>query len=432
MELDCRAACATVLSQVLSGKSLGQVLPPMLERVKSRDRGLLQQLCYGTLRDFQHLEGLLQALLTKPLKAKDRDIQALLLAGLYQLNNTRIPDHAAVAATVDATRVLKKAWARGLSNAVLRRYLRERDKLEAQLSPAQQAAHPSWLYSAIHQAWPDDAGQVIAANNEQPPLTLRVNRQRSSRDDYLEILRRQDIAATPGTLSPDAIYLQQGRDVSSLPGFDEGLVSVQDEAAQLAAIVLEARPGEHILDACAAPGGKSCHILEQQPDIAALYAADIDEQRLLRVSENLERLQLSAELLTMDGSQPGETLLPGSLDRILVDAPCSASGVIRRHPDIKLLRRAADIPALARQQLAILGGLWPLLKPTGTLLYVTCSVLPEENDKVIHHFLEATPDAQLLALDTDWGLATETGRQLLPKTLGPDGLFFARLKKSPG
>lgn len=430
MGLDCRAACATVLAQVLSGKSLSQALPPMLEQVKSRDRGLLQQLCYGTLRDFQHLEGLLQTLLAKPLKAKDSDIQGLLMAGLYQLNDTRIPDHAAVAATVDATRALKKAWARGLSNAVLRRYLRERDSLEAQLSPAQKAAHPPWLYKAIHQAWPDAAEQVIAANNEHPPLTLRVNRQRGSRDDYLQMLSEHDIAATPGTLSPDAIYLQQGRDVSSLPGFDAGLVSVQDEAAQLAAIVLAAKPGEHILDACAAPGGKSCHILELQPEVATLHAADIDEQRLLRVNENLERLGLTAQLLTMDGSRPNETLLPGSLDRILVDAPCSASGVIRRHPDIKLLRRAADIPALAEQQLAILHGLWPLLKPGGTMLYVTCSVLHEENDQVINPFLAATPDASLAAIDADWGLPTATGRQLLPTSLGTDGLFFSRVKKS--
>ena len=404
----------------------------MLERVPPRDRPLLQQLCYGTLRNFHHLQGLLQQLLSKPMKDKDRDVQALLLVGLYQLSDTRIPDHAAVAATVDATKGLKKNWARGLSNAILRRYLREKESLETELTQTQRDSHPKWLHKVINKQWPEQATQILMANNAQPPMVLRVNAQHGSRTEYLARLSEQGITARVGKLSPHAIYLAEPRDVTKLPGFNEGHVSVQDEAAQLAATLLSARAGEHILDACAAPGGKTCHILELEPAVAQLYAADIEPERLQRVTENLQRLGLDAQLLTMDCSAPDNSLTQTTFDRILVDAPCSASGVIRRHPDIKLLRRAEDIPALAQQQLAILAGLWPLLKPGGTLLYVTCSILEAENDGVINAFVAATEDATLRPIDHTWGSATASGRQLLPEQDGSDGLFFAHLEKARG
>lgn len=430
MATDCRTAAAKVLARVFAGQSLAQALPPMLERVPPRDRALLQQLCYGTLRNFHYLQGLLQQLLSKPMKDKDRDVQALLLVGLYQLSDTRIPDHAAVAATVDATRGLKKNWARGLSNAILRRYLREKESLATQLTQAQLDSHPNWLHREIQNQWPEQAEQILATNNEQPPLVLRVNSRHGSRAQYLARLTELDIAARAGDLSPQAIYLEEPRDVTTLPGFNEGHVSVQDEAAQLAAPLLNPQPGEHILDACAAPGGKTCHILETEPAVARLYAADIEPDRLQRVTENLQRLGLDAQTLTMDCSKPDDSLQPAGFDRILVDAPCSASGVIRRHPDIKLLRRADDIPALAQQQLAILAGLWPLLKPGGTLLYVTCSILEAENDEVIDAFVSTNDDANLQILDQPWGIATAAGRQLLPEQQGTDGLFFARLSKA--
>jgi 16S rRNA (cytosine967-C5)-methyltransferase len=430
MALDPRAAAAHVISDVLGGKSLNQALPPKLEQVAERERGLLQQLCYGSLRHAPRLEALLAQLLNKPLKDKDRDIQGLLLCGLYQLESTRIPDHAAVSSTVAAVVVLKKNWAKGMINAVLRRFLRERESLEKNLPTAAAASHPQWLYQLMLQQWPACASDIIAANNLQPPMTLRVNTRRVSRQAYLEKLASQGIEASPGLLCGQAIYLTKPCDVTELPGFTEGDVSVQDEAAQLAAQLLQAAPGERILDACSAPGGKACHVLELQPQVAELVAMDTDELRLQKVAQNLLRLHLPATVLTGDARQPPATLATASFDRILVDAPCSATGVIRRHPDVKLLRRAGDITPMANVQLQILTGLWPLLKPGGALLYATCSVLAEENSKLIARFLSQCPDAEPLPLEGTWGEPAGDGRQLLPSPQGPDGLFYALLQKT--
>lgn len=429
MALDTRAAAAQVVAGVLAGKSLNQALPPALEKVPPRDKGLLQQLCYGTLRQAPRLEALLSQLLDKPLREKDRDVHGLLLCGLYQLEDTRIPDHAAVSATVAATRALKKAWAKGLSNAVLRRFLRERENLLANLEGAALDAHPQWLFDRIREQWPTHAATIIAANNAQPPMTLRINATRGSRDNYLQRLEGAGIEASPGKLSPQAIYLNSPRDVTELPGFEAGDVSVQDEAAQMAALLLAAQPEERILDACAAPGGKSCHILELQPALGELVAMDLDPQRLERVEQNLERLNLQATVVAGDGAKPPQGLVPNSFDRILVDAPCSASGVIRRHPDVKSLRREEDIASLGEQQLAILQGLWPLLKSGGRLLYATCSILDGENSCTADRFLAATDNATLVLPELDWGEATSAGRQLLPSISGPDGLFYALIEK---
>jgi 16S rRNA (cytosine967-C5)-methyltransferase len=429
MAMDTRAAAARVLGEVLAGKSLNQALPPALEKVAPRDRGLLQQLCYGSLRQAPRLSALLEQLLDKPLRDKDRDVQGLLMCGLYQLEDTRIPDHAAVSATVAATRALKKPWAKGLSNAILRRFIRERGSLVAGLDAAASAAHPQWLSDAIHQLWPEHANAIISANNHQPPMTLRVNSGHTSRDDYLKQLQDAGIAATAGALCPQAIYLESPRDVVDLPGFEAGDVSVQDEAAQMAAQLVNAQAGERVLDACAAPGGKSCHILELQPELEELVAMDVDAQRLERVEQNLERLQLQATVIVGDASRPPAQLNKQGFDRILVDAPCSASGVIRRHPDVKLLRRARDIVALGEQQLDILQGLWPLLKPGGLLVYATCSILEGENSAVVRAFLRQADDARLLTIEQSWGEAAAAGRQLLPTGSGPDGLFYALLEK---
>lgn len=429
--MDCRAAAARTLAQVIAGQSLNKALPQQLDKVAERDRGLLQELCYGSLRQWPRLAAIAAQLLDKPLRSKDQDIQALIILGLYQLSDTRIPDHAAVASTVAATRALSKPWAKGLVNALLRRYQRDSEQLYSKLDPAADLAHPQWLYQRLLQDWGEQQAKLImATNNSRPPMTLRVNLSRISRDNYQHLLQEQGIESEAGAYSDAALYLKQPLDVTALPGFASALVSVQDEAAQLAAQLLAPQAGERILDACAAPGGKTCHALELQPEIQELVALDIDSERLSRVAENLERLGLSATLLAADAAEPPAQLETHSFDRILVDAPCSASGVIRRHPDIKLLRRDRDIEHLAEQQLAILKGLWPLLKPGGRLLYVTCSVLDRENSATIQAFLSQQADAQHCELASNWGQRRDFGIQLLPQDKGPDGLFFAALQKA--
>ncbi len=430
MSGDVRAAAASAIGAVLDGRSLDHALAGQLDKVGAADRGLLRQLCYGTLRDAPRLQPLLDSLLDRPLRKKDRDLRGLLLCGLYQLDHTRIPDHAAVAATVSAARALNKDWARGLANAVLRRYQREREQLWEGLSPAAAASHPDWLYDAINTQWPDESARIIAANNEQPPMTLRVNRLEWSREDYAARLADAGIEATAGSLAPDSLRLAGPADVTELPGFSAGHVSVQDEAAQLAAHLLVAQPGERVLDACAAPGGKCCHILELQPQLAELVAMDVDASRLERVTENLERLNLQATLLEGDAAGPPGNLQAESFDRVLLDAPCSASGVIRRHPDAKLLRRESDIGQLASRQQQLLAGVWPLLRPGGVLLYATCSILDQENSQVVQAFLRTHDTATLSVPEAAGGEVAACGRQLLPLPGGHDGLFYARLQKA--
>lgn len=430
MALDARAAAAKVIGDVIFGTSLNQALPQRLQQVAGRDRALLQQLCYGTLRQQPRLQPVLDQLLSKPLRDKDRDVLGLLLCGLYQLEGMRTPDHAAVAATVGATRALKKPWAKALTNAVLRRFLRESELLLANLDEAAAASHPAWLFEALHRQWPGDAASILSANNQQPPMTLRVNIRRTDRESYLQKLHAAGVNATQGQLSPAAIYLSQACDVTELPGFEQGEVSVQDEAAQLAAPLLQVSPGQRVLDACSAPGGKCCHLLELEPGLTELVAMDVDEARLGRVGENLQRLDLQARLVVGDAAHPEGPLAAERFDHILVDAPCSATGVIRRHPDIKLLRRPGDIASLAAKQGQILAGLWPLLKPGGQLLYVSCSVLEEENSRVVEGFVDSTDDAAITTLEVAWGEQAGCGRQLLPVAGGPDGLFFSLLRKT--
>ncbi|MGB1139462.1 MAG: 16S rRNA (cytosine(967)-C(5))-methyltransferase RsmB, partial [Halioglobus sp.] len=295
-----RTQAARVIAGVMDGQSLNQALPPALERVDPKDRGLLQELCYGTLRHTPRLLALLQQLLSKPLRKKDGDVQALLLVGLYQLTYTRVPAHAAVAETVEGTRHLKKNWASGMANAVLRRYQREAESLATHLDTAAALSHPPWLYEKISQQWPKQAGAIVAANNTPPPMTLRVNALRTNREAYLSRLAEQGIEGKACRYSAWGITLEQPCDVRELPGFEHGDISVQDEAAQFAAPLLAAAGGERVLDACAAPGGKACHILELQPELSELVAMDIEEPRLARVRDNLARLELSATVLCGD------------------------------------------------------------------------------------------------------------------------------------
>lgn len=430
-----RSAAARVLAKLLNQQgSLSSLLPEAARSVPGKDHALLQELCYGTCRWQPRLECYLKQLLDKPLRTKDMDVHGLLLLGLYQLGYTRIPDHAAISATVEAARALKKPWATKFVNGVLRSWQRRSASLDQQLAGNAEFdfAHPQWFVDAVNAAWPQEAEALLAANNSHPPFTLRVNQLLTSRDDYLQQLQEQGIEATPTELSADGITLAKAMDVHQLPGFGDGLVSVQDEAAQLCAPLLDLGQEQSILDACCAPGGKTAHILESlgANSSSKVVAVDLSKERLQRSRETLHRLGLEAELLVGDASQPEQWSQQGSLfDRILVDAPCSATGVIRRNPDIKLLRGPADVERLAALQLNILANIWNKLKPGGLLLYATCSVLPQENTQLVARFMSKIDDAEHLVIDGDWGIAQPFGRQLLPRAGGNDGFYFAQLRK---
>ena len=423
-----RAAVAEVLAQILRGKgSLSSLLPTVQHQVAEQDRPLLQELCFGTCRYYPQLSAYVECLVDKPLRAKDSDVQALLLLGLYQLLHTRIPDHAALGETVEVTRYLKKTWATSLVNGVLRKFQRDKPKLDDLLARnlAFNTNHPAWLEGVLRKNWPDQLGQILTANNSHPPFSLRVSTQKISRDDYLALLLKENINATPTQFSPYGINLEQACDPRKLPFFNEGWISVQDEAAQLSADLLQLSPNLRVLDACCAPGGKTGHILEIEPSLQ-VTALDAEERRLGRVRENLARLEVNAKVICGDGTKTdwwdGERF-----DRILLDAPCSATGIIRRHPDIKVLRTPEDITKLAELQGQLLDNLWPLLKPEGLLVYATCSVMPRENTQVIEAFLKRQPQAKSATLVADWGIPQAFGRQLLPTADGHDGFYYAVL-----
>lgn len=427
-----RLAAAKALAAVLNGKaSLNSSLPTQLDKVEDRDRGFTQDLAFGTARWQPRLSALAAKLLQKPFKAADADVEALLLVGLYQLLYTRVPAHAAIGETVGCADKLKKPWAKALLNAVLRRAQRESEALLAELEhdPVVRTAHPRWLQKSLKAFWPEQWEAICAANNAHPPMILRVNRRHHSRDAYLQLLTAAGINATPCVYSVDGIVLEAATDVRSLPGFAEGWISVQDEAAQLAADLLDLAPGQRVLDACCAPGGKTCHILEVEKDLAGVVAVDLEAKRLVRVRENLARLGLSAELIAADGRDTATWWDGKPFQRILLDAPCSATGVIRRHPDIKLTRQPDDIAALAVLQGELLDAMWPTLEVGGILLYATCSTLPTENTEVIEAFLARTSGARELDLATTAGIKQPHGRQLLAQEGGHDGFYYAKLIK---
>lgn len=435
-KMKARQAAVAILVQVIGQhRSLTEVLSMQLQQIsESSQRALCQEICYGVLRWYYQLQALTTVLLEKPLRTKDLDIHVLILCGLYQLLYMRIPDHAAVDETVAVTRKLKKQWASKLLNALLRRFQREQQQLLEKMPEHAHLAHPDWLLQALKTAWPDDWPTIVEANNSRPPMTLRVNRAKGTRDDYLSSLRAQQIPAQPHPLSADAVVLEQAVDVLRLPGFNQGQVSVQDAAAQLAVSLLQLSAGQRLLDACAAPGGKTAHILEclLARDITdtEVMALDVDQARLSRVTESLHRLGLQARILCGDATDADSWWDGEPYDRILLDAPCSATGVIRRHPDIKLLRRAQDIPALSAQQAKILASMWPLLAPGGLLLYASCSILPDENHQVVSRFLSSTSDASEELIEAKWGRRMPVGRQILPGQDSMDGFYYACLKKA--
>lgn len=430
--LSVRAAAAQIIGQILNGKgSLSSLLPATQLQVIEKDRPLLQELCFGTCRFHPQLSAYIECLVDKPLRAKDSDIQALLLLGLYQLLHTRIPDHAALGETVEVARNLKKPWATTLINGVLRKFLRDKSKLDKLLGQnlAFQSNHPAWLQGMLRKQWPSQFDALIAANNNHPPFTLRLNTHKVRREDYLAQLQSLEIAAKATEFSPYGITLEHACDPRKLPLFAEGSLSVQDEAAQLSADMLELSPNLRVLDACCAPGGKTGHMLELEPSLH-LTALDADERRLGRVRENLTRLGVSANICSGDATQPQDWWDGAAFDRILLDAPCSATGIIRRHPDIKVLRTPEELDKLASLQLQLLKSLWPLLKPGGILLYATCSIMPRENSQILETFLQRQPDAICDSLDVQWGIAQSYGRQLLPQDNGHDGFYYARLRKN--
>ncbi|ETK20894.1 16S rRNA methyltransferase B [Pseudomonas sp. FH4] len=427
-----RLAAAKALAAVLNGKaSLNSSLPVQLDKVEDRDRGFTQDLAFGTARWQPRLSALAAKLLQKPFKAADADVEALLLVGLYQLLYSRVPAHAAIGETVGCADKLKKPWAKALLNAVLRRAQRESEALLAELEhdPVVRTAHPRWLQKSLKAFWPEQWEAICAANNAHPPMILRVNRRHNSRDTYLTLLVNAGINASTCVYSQDGIVLETAGDVRSLPGFAEGWISVQDEAAQLAADLLDLAPGQRVLDACCAPGGKTCHIMEVQPGLAGVVAVDLEAKRLVRVRENLARLGLEAELIAADGRDTATWWDGKPFQRILLDAPCSATGVIRRHPDIKLTRQPDDIAALAVLQGELLDALWPTLEVGGILLYATCSTLPTENTEVIQAFLARTSGARELDIATTAGIKQPHGRQLLAQEGGHDGFYYAKLIK---
>jgi len=427
--LNTRLIAAKVLTSVIrDGQSLTAALNNTLGVVESdKDRAFIQALCYGVCRNFHRLDYILSQMLDKPLK--DLDVKALALIGLYQLKFMRVKSHAAVSETVLAAR--KKPWAKALINALLRSYLRGQEGFEQKADNVKSAlvSHPDWLIQQIEQDWPMQAQQIFQQNNEQPPMALRVNLANISQDQYLQKLRDQGIEAEAVSFCRSAILLNKPAVVDILPGFNEGWVSVQDTAAQLAAELLDVQIGHRVLDVCAAPGGKAAHILEHQPKVRELVAVDIDKLRLQRVNDNFQRLKLSAKLIVGDASKPEDWWDGQLFDRILLDVPCSALGVIRRHPDIKLLRRAEDINTLQVLQKRIMTAVWSLLAPGGIMLYATCSILKQENEQQIEAFLATNTNAIEVPINADWGLVRRYGRQILTGESAMDGFYYALIRK---
>ena len=430
-----RAAAAEVVDAVVSnGRSLDAAIAATETTLPADERALMRMLAFGTLRHRWRLQEWIGQLLDRPLRQRDSVVNALLAVGLFQLVDTRIPDHAAVSLTVDATRALRRPKLAGLLNACLRRFQREDLATQEPGSETSRWNHPSWLIDRLKSDWPDDYEVILGANNARAPMWLRVNTSRQAAPEYVARLAAAGIDAEDGGLLPDALRLVEPQDVADLPGFWDGDASVQDAAAQLAARWIMENGPRRVLDACAAPGGKSGHLLELGGAGFDLTAIDADPDRLERIRENHERLGSGATILAGDASIPGGWWDGKPFDAILLDAPCSATGVIRRHPDIKLLRRPGDIDDLAALQGAILGALWPLLAPGGRLLYVTCSVLAAENDAVLTRFLEARGDAVEDTVLPNYNIRDlmrrkACGYQLLPGTAGVDGFYYACLVK---
>jgi 16S rRNA (cytosine967-C5)-methyltransferase len=428
---DTRALAAKGLAEVaLRGASLRDVMERNAPRLADpRDRALLMALLSEGARWWLRFDAAIDGLLEKPLRHKDPAVHALLVLGLVQLEILQLSDYAAVAATVEATRTLGRPQLAGLANAILRRWQRERDSLLARLDakPQTRHAHPAWLATALQRDWPQQAEAVMEADNREPPLMLRVNRQRSERLALIEQLQAAGYAASAHPWLSDALVLPHSTDVTRMPGFEDGFFAVQDGSAQVAADLADLLDGQRVLDACAAPGGKACHLLERA-DID-LTALEFDAARAERIRQNLMRLRLNAKVVIGDAGAPKGWWKGQAFDRILIDAPCSATGVLRRRPDVRLHRRESDIAAMHAQQRRILAALWPLLAPGGRLVYITCSVLRAENEAIVGELLAAHSDAQAVAFTLPAGQAAGVGWQILPGDGDLDGMYYAVIGK---
>ena len=422
-------ALKSIMLVVQRGRSLDDALQMVLgdtAKIDERDISLCRALTYGICRWYFSLQVINGGYLRKPFKKKDKDIEIILLLGIYQIAMMKVDHHAAVNETVKLTQWQNKGWAKGLVNAVLRGLIRDETTLD---TLSAEVSYPEWIQQKIGQDWPEQASEILEAGNQRAPMTLRLAPAKESMLQTIENLNESGISAKPHDLVESALVLDKPCDVKALPGFLQGEVSVQDAATQLAANLLECRAGMHVLDACAAPGGKSAHILQATPDIT-LVALDQDQTRLALVEDNLKRIGQSAQLVCGDAASPIDWHDGQPFDRILADVPCSASGVIRRHPDIKLLRRASDIKGLVEQQRQILSALWGLLKPGGLLLYSTCSIFKDENERQIDWFVQANDNCTVIGPNSvQWGEQRPWGRQILPGSQNMDGFYYACLQK---
>ena len=419
-----RAAAVRALQLMLEqGKSLTDAVP-------DDAAPLLREMVFGVTRWYWRLQADAGELLQKPLRRKDQDLELLILVGVYQLGALRIPAHAVINETVDAAGNLGKSWAKGLINGVLRNYDRQRGNPDSALSEEARYCHPHWLLAHIRKSWPAHWQRILEANNERAPMVLRVNRRRMTREEYLECMRRHDVNGRIDGLSEDGLILEKPIPVRELPGFEAGWVSVQDTAAQWAAPVLPIQSGGRILDACSAPGGKLTHILERYPQAGDVVAIDVSAERAAKIRDNLQRLDLSADVRVADAGDLAGWWDGTPFDVVLLDAPCSGSGVIRRHPDIKHLRRPEDLKRLASVQARLLDRLWQTVAPGGVLLYVTCSLFPEENEDQVERFLASHTDAVSRQISAPSGRYGRYGLQTLPGVHNVDGFYYALVQKN--
>ncbi len=431
-----RAKAARIINQIVNKKrSAYSVIPQIISNVqKPADRSLIKEISFGVIRWHYFLNTIAEQLLFTPLKPKHQDITQLLIVGLYQLIYMRVPEYAAVSETVAGAKALRKPWATGLINKTLRTFIAKKEEYidKARQSEVGRFSHPQWLIDLVREKWPERWEEILVINNTHPPMCLRINPLQTTRDDYLTLLSKHEISAFPAEYADYGIQLEKPRPVNLLPFYMKGIASVQGISGQLVYPLLDLAPGQRILDACAAPGGKTCNILERQPDLDRVIAIDIDAERLGTIKESVERLKIphqTLQLILSDATHTKEWWDGTLFDRILLDAPCSGTGVIRRHPDIKILRRPEDIDKQRQLQLLLLKSLWPLLAPGGRLVYTTCSILPQENNELVAEFKKSQPDVQTEAVPIEYGIECDVGRQVLPETNGIDGFYYAILNK---
>ena len=419
-----RAVAASLLDDVAKGSSLNKIYDRAERSVADSEQPFLRELVYGSLRLWPLYKGVTRQLLERPLKTKDAVLEALLIMAMYELDECATPDYASVSGAVDCCEQLGRPWANRLINGCLRQYQRDKATLLKSLGDSERAALPGWLHKLLSKSYPEQLDQLADASRQRPPFTLRINTERISVNDYRALLTKAGIDSRAAGTS--GLTLVQPVPVAQLPGFQDGFVSVQDASAQLAGLLLSPEQGMTVLDVCAAPGGKACHLAELG---ATVTAADISADRLVKVTENASRLNLSITSIHSDGRSLHELLAPASFDAILLDAPCSATGVLRRNPDVKVIRRRSDIDQFTALQNELLQSVWKLLKPGGQLLYATCSILLQENDAIVGRFLESEETAHSMILPKTIGEATTYGQQVIPSALGGDGLYYALLEK---